>query len=119
MSSVRNLASFADLVRRTRKAAGLTQEELAIRTGLGVRTIRDLEKRSRAGSGARAASRHPRPARSRSPPLTRGARRLRGRRAGAHSQSVLPTPPTPLIGREHEEAAVTHLLRRQDTRLLT
>src|SRR5262249_41700384 len=31
----------------------------------------------------------------------------------------LPLPPTPLIGREHEEAAVTRLLQRDDVRLLT
>lgn len=31
----------------------------------------------------------------------------------------LPVPPTPLIGREHEVAAASHLLRREDVRLLT
>ncbi len=33
--------------------------------------------------------------------------------------SALPIPPTPLVGREHEEAAVSHLVQRQDVRLLT
>jgi predicted ATPase len=32
---------------------------------------------------------------------------------------VLPTPLTPLIGREYDEAAVTHLLQREGVRLLT
>jgi predicted ATPase/DNA-binding XRE family transcriptional regulator len=32
---------------------------------------------------------------------------------------VLPVPGTPLLGREREEAAIVHLLRRQEVRLLT
>jgi transcriptional regulator with XRE-family HTH domain len=39
---VRN--GFGDLVRGRRMAAGLTQEELAERSGLGVRTISDIER---------------------------------------------------------------------------
>jgi predicted ATPase len=31
----------------------------------------------------------------------------------------LPEPPTPLIGREHDEAAISHLLEQRETRLLT
>jgi transcriptional regulator with XRE-family HTH domain len=34
---------FGELVRSRRVAAGLTQEELAERSGLSVRTIRDIE----------------------------------------------------------------------------
>src|ERR1700728_1031021 len=35
---------FGELVRGRRGAAGLTQEELAERSGLGVRTISDIER---------------------------------------------------------------------------
>ena len=34
---------IADLIRRERKAAGLTQEEFAVRSGLGLRFVRELE----------------------------------------------------------------------------
>src|SRR5919199_6713107 len=37
-------APFGDLVRRYRRAAGLTQEELAERAGLSVRAISDIER---------------------------------------------------------------------------
>src|SRR4051794_17636286 len=36
--------SFGELLRRHRRAAGLSQEELAARAGVGVRTISDLER---------------------------------------------------------------------------
>src|SRR5579863_631656 len=36
--------TFGDLLREHRVAAGLTQEQLAELSGLGVRTIRDLER---------------------------------------------------------------------------
>jgi transcriptional regulator with XRE-family HTH domain len=36
--------SFGELLQRSRKVAGLSQEELAERAGLGVRTISDLER---------------------------------------------------------------------------
>lgn len=41
-----------------------------------------------------------------------------GRGAGA-SPHHLPVPPTPLIGRAHDVEAASHLLRREDVRLLT
>jgi len=37
-------SSYGELVRRHRVAAGLTQEELAARSGLGVRTVSDIER---------------------------------------------------------------------------
>ena len=35
---------IAEFVKKSRKEAGLTQEELAIRSGLGLRFVRDLEQ---------------------------------------------------------------------------
>ena len=35
---------IAEFVKQNRKAAGLTQEEFAMRSGLGLRFIRDLEQ---------------------------------------------------------------------------
>ena len=42
-----NASSFGDLLRQHRLAAGLTQEELAERTGLSARGISDLERGAR------------------------------------------------------------------------
>lgn len=41
------LATFRPLLRRARLAAGLTQEALAERTGLGARTIQEIERGTR------------------------------------------------------------------------
>ncbi len=41
-------AAFGQLLRRRRQASGLSQEELGERAGVGVRTIRDLERARRA-----------------------------------------------------------------------
>ena len=41
MTDVNNIGLF---VKKSRRAAGLTQEELAIRSGLGLRFVRDLEQ---------------------------------------------------------------------------
>ena len=38
------MKSIGDFVKENRKAAGLTQEEFAIRSGLGLRFMRDLEQ---------------------------------------------------------------------------
>src|SRR5580658_4878400 len=38
------LMNFGQVIRQARKAAGLTLEELAERSGLGVRTISDIER---------------------------------------------------------------------------
>ena len=48
--------------------------------------------------------------------LTVGALRAH---AAAHTRNNLPIEPTPLIGRAHEVAAATAVLRRSETRLLT
>ena len=121
-----HLPPFADLLKRYRRAAGLTQEALAERARLSVRAISDLERGvkqrpykdtvallaaaldlsapERATFAAAACQHHPAaPARSPhpSPPAT------------------LPAPPTPLVGRAGEVATVCGLLRRAEVRLLT
>jgi predicted ATPase/DNA-binding CsgD family transcriptional regulator len=121
--------TLAELLRQQRTAAGLTQEELAERARISVRAISDLER------GVRRA------------PHKDTLRRLADalnlseddcallfesvretRRAEAASPSTAPTGVfsrdlpvalTPLVGREHEEAAIAHLLLRDDVRLLT
>src|ERR1700733_14470557 len=44
MTDPGDMRSFGVLLRQTRRAAGLTQEDLADRSGLSVRSIRDLER---------------------------------------------------------------------------
>ncbi|MCD6032193.1 MAG: transcriptional regulator, family, partial [Thermomicrobiales bacterium] len=124
------LASFGDLLRHHRLAAGLTQEELAERAGLSKRGISDLER------GART-----RPQRETVKLLAEGLG-LAGatlaafiavaRRRASGKQPVLdlatrepfpearlPEPLDSLVGREREVAAAAGLLRRGDIRLLT
>lgn len=36
--------TIAEFVKKSRKAAGLTQEEFALRSGLGLRFVRELEQ---------------------------------------------------------------------------
>ncbi len=41
---MRNAQEFGKLIKRARKAAGLTQSELAAASGIGERFVRELEK---------------------------------------------------------------------------
>lgn len=116
--------SFGALLRRYRTDAGMTQEKLAERAGLSVRGISDLERglnrtpyratierligalelRQEQGLALEAAiNRRRGPA---IPPLL-------------HGSGTLPIPPTALIGRDRDEAAVVKLLRWEGRRLLT
>ena len=116
---------FADVLRRYRIAAGLTQEELAERSGLSARGISDLERGARVRprrdtvemlASALALVEHQRAtlldaARSRSP----------GDTAPGASRAALnlPMPPTTLIGRADDVRAVGRLLGRDEVRLVT
>jgi predicted ATPase/DNA-binding XRE family transcriptional regulator len=129
MATVENL-DFGLLLKRYRLEVGLTQEELAERARLSPRAISDLERGARRfprrdtvallaqGLGlsddGRAA-------------LEAAAVRRRGP-AAARPQveapsgapdGVLPAPPTPLIGREAQVAAIEALLRDPEIRLVT
>ena len=39
-----NMNKIAEYIKASRKAAGLTQEEFAVRSGLGLRFVRELEQ---------------------------------------------------------------------------
>jgi non-specific serine/threonine protein kinase len=120
------VASFGDLLRRHRLAAGLTQEALAERAGLSARAITDLERGVRRApyrdtvrmlADALSLAEADRAA------LETAARRPRGRPsspvvAGGFVAN-LPTPLTPLIGRQREVAEAVRLLRRAEVRLLS
>ncbi len=115
--------SFAELLQQFRRAAGLTQAELAERAHLSVRAISDLERgknrpyqRTMAmladglGLTARerkqfAAARHA-PLTSDDPP-------------SAPPPSTLPLPLTRLIGRDAEIAAIMRLIASDHARLVT
>ncbi len=113
--------TFGELLRRWRDLAGLTQEDLADRSGLTTQAISLLERGQRR-----------RPQRYTVQKLAE-ALELEGRdltefelaarrpvvRQPEPPQRVLPTTPTPLVGREHEAAVASDLLAREDVRLLT
>ncbi|HVB09153.1 MAG TPA: AAA family ATPase, partial [Bacillota bacterium] len=134
------------LLRARRERRGLTQEELAARVspGLSVRALGNIERdRARpyrhtlealasalemdaaARSALRAAWRAPPDA----PPAIERALSAPTRTAVAASPDMasvragepggLLAPPTPLLGREHDQATIAQLLGRADVRLLT
>lgn len=116
---------FAAVLQHYRQQAGLTQEELAERAQLSARGISDLER------GVR---QQPRPHTVRllaaalhlSPDdravFERAAHPGSSLAASAPPRTrlpLLPTPPTPLLGRAHDVARVRALLARADVRLMT
>lgn len=117
--------SFAELLRRARREAGLTQEELAARAGVSTRAVSDLERSI-----------------NRAPQLetlrlladalelsaddrqlwSMARRRPSSRDDAANSQpssAHLPTPLTSFVGRDREVAEIVALLRKPDTRIVT
>jgi predicted ATPase/DNA-binding XRE family transcriptional regulator len=117
-----SVTAFGPLLKRLRTGAALTQEELAERAGVSARLISDLER----GIILR-------PRRDTVQMLANGLRLVdadreafaavaRGRQPEAVTaprRANLPTPPTPLVGREVEVAAALSLLQRPEVRLLT
>jgi predicted ATPase/transcriptional regulator with XRE-family HTH domain len=123
------------LLRRYRLAAGLTQEELAGRAGMSVPGLSALESGKRQSpyrhtvsllatalglSADEAARLQAAVVRARaSTGISPAAPREQNTRPASSAHAELPVPPTSLIGREHEVAAVLALLQRDDVRLLT
>lgn len=137
--------TFGAMVRRYRIAAGLTQEGLAERSGVSPRSVSEIERggesvprqstvelladaldlTSEERTALRAAlpMRTP-PAPAADVPTFAGVAPSDLPTSPTAALSpltlvALSTPLTPLIGREHEEAAVVHLLRQPGVRLLT
>ncbi|HEY7294736.1 MAG TPA: helix-turn-helix domain-containing protein, partial [Dehalococcoidia bacterium] len=123
------MASFATLLRQRRRAAALTQEALAERARLSVRTISDLERGIHRSAhlmtvrlivdalGLEGEERSQLLAAS-----------LRGRDTQPAAECTpqappwpaqLPVPFTPLLGREREVATLVQLLQSERVRLLT
>ena len=122
-------ATFGDLLRRYRDAAGLSQEALAERAGLSVDAIGMLERGERRRphrytmqrlADALALSTEERAV------VTAAIRRPLASATVRASSDTAPTPRfappmpvAPLIGRDRELAAVVNLLRRDDVLLIT
>ncbi len=118
--------SLAELLRRLRLAAGLTQEELAESAGISARSVSDLER-----GIARTARKETARLLSEALGLSGSARDLfetvaRGRAGGGRADpesgqgaGQLPVPPTPLVGRGADVSACCDLLLRADVRLVT
>src|SRR5919199_5827171 len=114
--------TFGDLLRQHRNAAGLTQEDLAERSGLSVDTISLLERgehrrphkytmQSLADALGLSRSDRSRFETSARPPASTTAR--------VAQPADLPSPLTPFIGREREVEEVRHLVLRSDVRIVT
>ena len=115
--------TFGDLLRRHRDSANLTQEDLAERTGLTPQAISLLERGERRRPHRYTVEKLAEALRLTREDLARFevvARGSSNRRTPVQpSLHDLPTPPTPLIGREQEVATIARLLLRDDVRLLT
>ncbi len=119
--------AFADMLRLHRRAAHLTQEELAERARLSARAISDLERGVKRRPQREtilllAAALKLRPDEVAALESARGSSRARA--APAHALAgprwaLPPAPPAPLIGRARELARLDDLLRRPEVRLLT
>ncbi len=122
----REVLRFGDLVRRHRTAAAFSQEELAERASLSVRAISDLERgvhraprletvRLLADAlGLKETERADLLAAARPATVAPSAPPI-----GRLQVDPLPLPPTRLIGREAELAAIAQLLAQDDVRLVT
>ncbi|MFL5805651.1 MAG: ATP-binding protein [Roseiflexaceae bacterium] len=126
-------ASFGYWLRRRRKALDLTQDELARRVGCSEVTIRKIEADERRPSrqiAERLADLLEIAPLARAAFLKAARAELSADQLAAPTSDVdqapraapatnLPAPPTPLVGRAHELARASELLRGAEVRLLT
>jgi predicted ATPase/DNA-binding XRE family transcriptional regulator len=122
--------SFAELLRRARREAGLTQEELAARAGISTRAVSDLEREInrtpqletlRLLADALELSSPDRQTWSavRRRTSTRERAHVRHEATGTQQGGHLPTPLTSFVGRDREVAEVVAMLGRPNVRLVT
>jgi predicted ATPase/DNA-binding XRE family transcriptional regulator len=109
--------AFGDLLRRHRASANITQEDLAERTGLTPQAIGLLERGKRRRPHAYTVRKLAEALGLEGPVFAEFE--SAARRQAEPSRRALPSPPTPLIGREPEVEAVASLLEREDVRLAT
>ncbi|HET7273298.1 MAG TPA: tetratricopeptide repeat protein [Rubrobacter sp.] len=117
------VSPFGELLRSHRDSLNLTQEELAKRTGLTPQAVGLLERGQRRRPHGYTVDKLAEALGLAGRDLARfraAARRSPVRHAIAEpSRDDLPTPATPLIGRDREARSVVRLLLREDVRLLT
>jgi predicted ATPase/transcriptional regulator with XRE-family HTH domain len=119
-------AGFGALLKQYRVARGLSQEALAERAGLSADAISALESGRRQAPHRDTVALLARALELAAPERAALAAAVVRRRGAAGSgeppappRHNLPAPPTPLIGRERDEARAVALLRRPGVRLLT
>lgn len=119
MDDVRDL--LGPVLKQLRAAAGLTQEELAERSGISARTVSDVERGLRTAVYTHTAQRLAaalglqEEARRRFEAVARG----RATTPPQPASGEVPIPPTPLLGRADELDAVVAALKNPGVRLLT
>ena len=122
--------AFGQWLKQRRQMLDLTQAALARQVGCAASTIKKLERgvlRPSKRLAEQLADQLRIPpdqhttfvATARTPAPPSGSARPVPRSTSQHPRAILPTPPTPLIGREQEVAAAAALIRRPGTRLLT
>jgi predicted ATPase/transcriptional regulator with XRE-family HTH domain len=118
--------SFAELLRRTRREAGLTQEELAARAGISTRAVSDLERAInrkpqletfRLLADAIGLSDNERTEWNKA--RRRATSPVSDAPVTAQAPPRIPAPPTSFVGRSHDVDEIAGLLSQPSVRLVT
>ncbi len=111
--------TLGSLLKAHRSTMGLTQEELAENADVSARTVSDVERGLRTRIYRDTASRLAEALSLHDNALAEFRTAARGRAPAPRPASLLPEPPTRLIGREREVDVVITALDRPEVRLLT